>query len=404
MRVIQLTAENVKRLHAVDITPDGDLVVIAGKNGQGKTSVLDALWYALAGGAATRDTVRPIRDGQTRASVRVDLGELIVTRTWSKAGSKLTVENAEGLTFKSPQAMLDDLVGRLSFDPLAFTQLPAREQVRALLDIVDLPFDPAALEAERRQLFDDRTDVNRQVKRAEGYLSTLGRPGRGVPEEEVSVADLVAQVQDAERVNRDRAALVQRLEWQTSTVARLRQELAREEDVLTQLDTDIGSLPDPADTTALEQQLRDADATNAAVRDARKYREAQATLRQHEESSEEITQHLARLDKQKRDGLAAATMPVEGLGFDDDGVTYQGVPFAQCSGAEQLRVSVAMAIAANPRLRVIRITDGSLLDTANLALLERMAQAEDFQVWIERVDDSGQVGIVIHDGEVVSVP
>ena len=89
-----------------------------------------------------------------------------------------------------------------------------------------------------------------------------------------------------------------------------------------------------------------------------------------------------------------------GLGFDDDGVTLDGVPFAQASAAEQLRVSVAMAMALNPKVRIIRITDGSLLDSENLALIEEMAGANGFQVWIERVDESGAVGVVIEDGEV----
>ena len=96
-------------------------------------------------------------------------------------------------------------------------------------------------------------------------------------------------------------------------------------------------------------------------------------------------------------------MPISGLGFDDDGVTYQGVPLKQASAAEQLRVSVAMAMALNPKVRVIRITDGSLLDSDNLALIEQMAADQDFQVWIERVDETGTVGVVIEDGQVAGV-
>ncbi len=114
-----------------------------------------------------------------------------------------------------------------------------------------------------------------------------------------------------------------------------------------------------------------------------------------------LTGELERLDRYKADELAKAKMPVEGLGFDLDGVTYNGVPFSQASGAEQLRVSVAMAMALNPDIRVIRISDGSLLDSTNMARLAEMAQEHDCQVWIERVDESGHVGFVIEDGSVV---
>jgi predicted ABC-type transport system involved in lysophospholipase L1 biosynthesis ATPase subunit len=76
------------------------------------------------------------------------------------------------------------------------------------------------------------------------------------------------------------------------------------------------------------------------------------------------------------------------------------VPFKQASGAEQLRVSLAMAIALNPKLRVIRIADGSLLDSDNLALVESIARENDFQVWIEMVGDGDGRGIIIEDGSV----
>jgi hypothetical protein len=81
-------------------------------------------------------------------------------------------------------------------------------------------------------------------------------------------------------------------------------------------------------------------------------------------------------------------------------VLLNGIPFKQASGAEQLRASLAMAIALNPKLRVIRIADGSLLDSDNLALVEAAARENDFQVWIEMVGDGDGRGIVIEDGEV----
>ncbi|MGH9252599.1 MAG: AAA family ATPase, partial [Acidimicrobiales bacterium] len=127
MKIVKLTAENIKRLRAVEITPDGNTVIITGRNGQGKTSVLDSIWYALGGGPAAKGTIRPVRDGQNRAEVTVDLGDLVVTRSWTSAGgTALRVENTDGARYKSPQQMLDGLVGKLSFDPLTFAQQSER--------------------------------------------------------------------------------------------------------------------------------------------------------------------------------------------------------------------------------------------------------------------------------------
>ncbi len=91
---------------------------------------------------------------------------------------------------------------------------------------------------------------------------------------------------------------------------------------------------------------------------------------------------------------------INGLAFDAEGVTFNGIPFQQCSSAEQVRIAVAVAAALNPKIRVIRIADGSLLDSASMAEIERLAKEHDMQIWIERVDESGGVGIVIEDGAV----
>ena len=192
MRIVRLTAENVKRLKAVEIQPNGDVVVIAGRNGQGKTSVLDSIWFALGGGAAQKGTQRPIRDGEEQAQVTLDLGDLVVTRTWKGDKSVLTVGTQDGATYNSPQTLLDKLIGRLSFDPLAFTQQDERSQLATLLDLVELPFDPDELAAKRKTLYDQRTEVGREIKALEGQL--VGLPeASNLPMVERSAADILEE-------------------------------------------------------------------------------------------------------------------------------------------------------------------------------------------------------------------
>jgi predicted ABC-type transport system involved in lysophospholipase L1 biosynthesis ATPase subunit len=159
------------------------------------------------------------------------------------------------------------------------------------------------------------------------------------------------------------------------------------------------NLPDPAQ---YETQLAELEQTNAAVRAAKARTEVVSQLDKARGASQSLTDQLAAIDATRAQAMAEAKMPIDGLGFDEDGVTYQDVPFKQASAAEQLRVSVAMAMALNPKVRVIRITDGSLLDSTNLALIEQMAADRDFQVWIERVDETGTVGILIEDGQVAA--
>lgn len=109
MKIIRLSAENVKKLKAVEITPDGSVVMITGPNGSGKSSVLDCIYYALAG---TSDIPsKPIREGQEKAHVKLELGEVTVIRRFSDSGTTLVVEGEKGARFPSPQRLLDDLLG-----------------------------------------------------------------------------------------------------------------------------------------------------------------------------------------------------------------------------------------------------------------------------------------------------
>src|SRR5579864_5989965 len=144
MRILRLEAENIKKLRVVSVTPEGDVVQITGPNGSGKTSILDAIFYALDGTSGIPSKV--VRNGTDHARVSVDLGEqkteLIVTREFAKDGAtRLTVENTEGLRFKSPQSMLDALLGSLTFDPLEFTRMQPKQQLETLRGVVNLKVD-----------------------------------------------------------------------------------------------------------------------------------------------------------------------------------------------------------------------------------------------------------------------
>lgn len=398
MKIIKLTAENVKRLRAVEITPDGTVQVITGRNAQGKTSVLDAIWLALGGGAASRETIRPIRDGEDHASVTLDLGDLIVTRTWTGDKTALTVKAADGAKYSSPQSVLDSLVGRLSFDPLEFTRLSSRDQVSALLDIVSLDVDLDDLARQRQAAYDQRTEVGRAGK----AIGEIPEP-TPAPDVEASAGDLIAKIREA-------GALIERQQneqwrfWEAhERVADLTAALQEWKDTLAKCEAAVAAHVADPNVAAMEAELDSLEETNRAVRANADIAQRVARREALRAEYEALTKRIDALDKTKADALAQAQFPVAGLGFDEQGVTYGGVLFSQASSAEQIRVSLAMAMSLNPKLRVIRILDGSLLDGDNLALISEMAAEQDYQVWIERVGDAGSgVGVVIEDGAVAA--
>ena len=165
------------------------------------------------------------------------------------------------------------------------------------------------------------------------------------------------------------------------------------------LRTKVDALKD-IDLTEFDTKLAALEETNKNVRRKVQKTDLQDALVKDAKESEAFTKTINDLDTAKNDAIKKATFPVEGLGFDDNGVTYNGVPFSQSGSAVRLRVSIGMAMAMNPKLRVIRICDGSLLDSKNMAIIEEMAKEHDFQCFVEKVDETGKIGIVIEDGSV----
>jgi len=418
MKIIKLQAENFKRLVAVEITPTGNMVEITGKNGNGKTSVLDAIWVALAGLEAAPQ--KPIRTGKDEARVMLDLGDLVVTRIFREGkASTLRVENKEGAKFSSPQSVLDKLLGSLAFDPLAFARMDAGKQFETLRRFVpDYDFQKADMM--NAADFDKRANVNRRMKDAQA-LADSTKPTSLVPQR-VDVTALIAELEKAgqhntdietRKANRDalrakidrigtsitdRYAQIERLR---SDIASIEGSIERDRETMnaeTLRLNSAGPLPEPIDTTAIRASINQAAATNKIADRQDLHLQHVEVYNKLKEESATLSAEIEKRNEAKRAAVAAAKLPVDGLAFGDGFVTMAGEPFSQASDAEQLRASIAMAMAMNPTLRVIRVRDGSLLDDDSMRMLAEMATAQDYQVWIERVDGSGKVGFVLEDG------
>jgi hypothetical protein len=427
--IVELRAENFQRLKAVQIRPHGRVVRLTGDNGEGKTSVLEAIASAIRGkDACPRD---PIRGGADKAWISLDLGDKIVRRTFSRGKdgkpftTSLTVEaKVEGGTAKltSPQAVIDSMMGDISFDPLVFLSMDAKAQVNALHRFVP-GVDFAAIAQANEQDKQARTETNRKAKDAATRAKAIAVPA-DLPASKIDEQALLDQITGAAQGNAEietrrarRAEFAANVERMREHVARRReriQELHREIETITlEVDAhdkrinedathilDAPRLPDPVDISAVSTALTDARRINSLI-DQRNTRDA--LLReaaQHEFASESYTDAIEAREKKKRDAITAADLPVAGLGFTDDGLTWDGHPFEQASMAAKLRVGVALAMGSNPRLRVLRIRDGSLLSEQSMAVIAEMAEANDFQVWVELVDTSGRVGFVLEDGTV----
>jgi len=181
MLITSITMENYKRVRKVAITPEADrhIILIGGKNAAGKSSTLDALTAAFGG--AKQLATDPVRHGAEEAAIFIELdgGKLTIDRTIDPDGkTKLEVRDAEGAV-RRPQEVLDRLVGARFLDPLAFLALPAKEQRTALMRLIPDAKRIDDLDAKRARASDRRTEIGRDLTRAEGELARLPEAAAG---------------------------------------------------------------------------------------------------------------------------------------------------------------------------------------------------------------------------------
>lgn len=402
----------------------------------------------------------PIRNGQSDAKIVVDLGEYVVTRkfrrdsvhsatcarrdadkasgteavpcncvqTFGPTTSSLTVTNKDGAKYPTPQALLDKLLGKLTFDPLAFARAEAKDQNGILRRLVGV--NTADIDEQRRTHMALRSDLKKQLAAQEALL-VAAPVYPDAPADEITAETTIALLADAERARAsanalDREASEKQQEWerlrdaadtQRLKVRALREQVANAEAEELRMAAGVGMLEDQAkalreeaearkaqvpDMASLQAQIKAVESTNQKVRAnaartalQRKRDDLDAAVRGGQASVEN-------LDALKAKMLDEAEFPVPGLGLSDNGVTYNGVPFEQAATSEQIRTSVAIGLALNPTLKVLLVRDGNALDSDSMKALAAQAADADAQVWCEYVtDEAGKVSVLIEDGHVV---
>jgi predicted ATP-dependent endonuclease of OLD family len=419
-RILQFKGENFKRLKVINITPGSNSVIISGRNEQGKSSILDAIQAALAGKDSLKDIPDPVRKGQDKAEIKIDLGEYIITRTFTQKDSYLKVTSRDGASYKNPQTILNNLFNKSTIDPSIFLSQDDERQFRILRSIVKIEVDFDRLEDERKLKYEERTLVNKEIQSLQVRLNAMPQPAVGLPGEEKQAGEIVEEIQEANEVIAANKKLRNNLtdtgkdffnlkEQKIEIINNIKSLSLELEDVEAglvnyrhygiEMQEKVTALIDP-DVSLISIELSNIESTNKKIRDAKEYFVVEESLSVRKQKAEKLSGEINELIETKRTALKNVEFPVKGLGFSENGITFKGIPFIQCSQEEKIKVALSIAMAQDPKLKVILIRDGSLLDKNNLALIQRLAKEKNYQVWIERVDDTGESGIIIEDGTV----
>jgi hypothetical protein len=418
MNILQLSITDLKKVSAIEINPeDGKPIVLTGDNANGKSSVLESIILALS----NKGLEDPIRHGRPSASVKLTLGsdkmEYTLERRITKKGDYLTLTDAAGVPVQKAQTFLNGIIGNYAFDPLEFTKLKAKDQVEALKSAAGLDF--SEVDAERAAAYAERTAVTRDGKELAAQLAAVPEPREGTPEEEVSAAKLMETLRTMEKATdhlavakRQVKAAKEKEEFALSEIDRIRESLKIAENYQSTCAEMIdetqkiliaaeASAPDESALEYARSEISAIDTTNARIRSARQHREISAKLKDLRLKVASLNRTIEVVDERKAEAIKNANLPLEGLELTDDGVMFNGTFFTQLSTAEQIRISTLVAMSQNPGLKIIIIREGALMNTANLALISKLAADRGFQLWIEKFQESpSDIGFHIIDGAI----
>lgn len=418
VKINSLEIENVKRIQAVALEPTANgLTVIGGNNGQGKTSVLDAICWALGG-----ERLRPsnaTREGSTvPPKIKLTLSNgLIVERKGKNSDLKVTDPSGR----KSGQQLLNEFVSELALNLPKFMQASSREKAETLLQIIGVGPQLAKLETEEQQLYNQRTVLGRTRDRKK--LFAEGMPyWPNAPKEPVSISDLIRQQQEILARNGENQRKRQRVDQLDRDGELARQELHRWEAQLLDLEAKISGVREKirqidADlevaqkdalelhdesTEELERQIADFERINKQVRDNLDRDRAADEAKVLSDQYDGMTQQIEQTRQAKRDLLNGANLPLPELGVEEGELTYQGKRWDCMSGSDQLRVAVAIVRRLNPNCGFVLVDKLEQMDLDTLRAFAAWLEQEGLQAIATRVSTGDECSIIIEDGHAVT--
>lgn len=409
VKIAALEAENVKRIKAVALTPSPTgLTIVGGNNNQGKTSVLDALAWAL-GGEKFRPTAA-VRDGALAPPhLKVILSNGVVVERKGK-NSSLTVTDPTGQ--RSGQQLLNAFVEPLALDLPRFMQASDKDKADTLLNIIGVGDALTGLDREIKALYDRRTVIG-QIGTQKRHAAEELTEYPDAPSKPVSAIELIQQQQEILLHNADnqrkRMKLAQ-LEEQEKQLGRRVQELSQElemvEHQLTAVQQDVqdatktvAQLQDES-TAELEQSIRNVEEINRQVSANLAKSKAQDEAERYAQEYAALTEQIKAKRTARMELLNGADLPLTGLGVEDGSLTYNGKHWQDMSGSDQLRVATAIVRRLNPDCGFVLLDKLEQMDLATLAEFGSWLQAEGLQAIATRVSTGGECQIIIEDGKV----
>ena len=407
VKITSLELENVKRIRACTLTPnENGLTVIGGRNNQGKTSILDAIAWAL-GGERYRPS-QPKRDGSVippRLHLKLSNG-IVVER--SGKNSDLKVTDPAGR--RAGQQLLNDFVEQLALDLPKFLHSTDKEKATALLKVIGVEEKLVQLDRQESELYNDRLAIGSIADQKAKFAKEMP-DYPNMPAEPVSVTALIQAQQEIlarngenQRKRHRRDELAAKEQLLAATAEQQRAQLAATEEALAQVRSDLETARRDAldlldeSTEELEESIRGAEEINRKVRANLDKEKAETDAADYRRQYETLTGQIEHLRQEREQLLESSPLPLPGLSVEKGLLTYQGQQWDNLSGSDQLKVATAIVRAVKPQCGFVLVDKLEQMDLDTMREFSAWAESEGLQVIATRVSTGGECSIIISDG------
>ena len=411
VKINKLEIENVKRVKAVTIEPTSNgLTILGGNNNQGKTSVLDAIAWALGGNKYKPS--KAARDGSMNPpSLRVELSNgLIVERKGKNSDLKVTDPSGQ----KAGQQLLDSFVEELALNLPKFIESSAKDKANTLLQIIGVGEKLWELDRKEEQLYNERRTIGQIADQKKKYAAEQPQYPE-VPNELVSIADLIHEQQEILARNGENAKkrqnqenIVNSLHLSEARLKQLKEQLAQEEATHESLMSDYiaanKSIEDLVDesTDEIENSIANIEEINRKVRANLDKEKAEEDAKEYGSQYDNLSKQIQDVRDERTSLLDSADLPLPGLSVEDGELVFEGQKWDNMSGSQQLRVATAIVRKLKPECGFVLLDKLEQMDIPTLNEFGKWLESEGLQAIATRVSSGEECQIIIEDGYVVS--
>ncbi len=403
IKINKLEIENVKRVKAVKVEPTANgLTIVGGKNNQGKTSVLDAICWAL-GGEKYRPSEAQREGSVIPPNLHITMSNGLVVERKGK-NSDLKVIDPTGR--KGGQQLLNEFVEQLALDLPKFMQSTSKEKANTLLQIIGVGDKLYEMERQEQEIYNKRHAIG-QIADQKAKFAKEQPYYPDAPKEPISASDLIKQQQEILTKNGENQRKRQNLQKIEETLENLQKQiddlLQRQAIVLTNLEIAKRSAADLHDesTAELEENINNIEAINIKVRANLDKDKAETDAQEYSRQYATFTTNLNNVRQKKIDLLQGADLPLPGLSVVDGELTYNSHKWDNMSGSDQLKVSVAIVRKLNPKCGFVLLDGLEAMDIDTLTEFGQWLEQEGLQAIATRVSTGPECSLVISDGYVV---